>query len=113
MRFVDAHDFPSQSRSTRTGYGVVTCYDWRARTTLPIGGDGPLARVRRRPGDRIDAHPVNAAGHRVVVPSRTFKIEVLPLPVDPGQYTALRFTQRLVDAGSGGDNFDNALVENR
>ena len=36
----------------------------------------------------------------------------------PGQYTALRFTQRLVDAGvapstgSTGDSYDNALAEN-
>ncbi|MFC9769470.1 IS3 family transposase [Rhodococcus jostii] len=42
---------------------------------------------------------------------------VLP-PVEPGRYTALRFTQRLVDAGiapstgSVGDSFDNALAEN-
>jgi putative transposase len=39
-------------------------------------------------------------------------------PVEPGQYTAIRFTQRLVDAGarpsmgSVGDSFDNALAEN-
>ncbi|CAM04222.1 IS3 family transposase [Saccharopolyspora erythraea NRRL 2338] len=39
-------------------------------------------------------------------------------PVEPGQYTALRFTQRLADAGvvpstgSVGDSFDNALAEN-
>ncbi|RYE39258.1 MAG: hypothetical protein EOP24_44770 [Hyphomicrobiales bacterium] len=45
-------------------------------------------------------------------------IEVLLPPVEPGQYTALRFAQRLVDAGvapstgSVGDSFDNALAEN-
>ncbi|RYE41036.1 MAG: hypothetical protein EOP24_38565 [Hyphomicrobiales bacterium] len=39
-------------------------------------------------------------------------------PVEPGQYTALRFPQRLVDAGiapstgSVGDSFDNAFAEN-
>jgi putative transposase len=39
-------------------------------------------------------------------------------PVELTQYTALRFTQRLVDAGvapstgSTGDSFDNALAEN-
>lgn len=43
---------------------------------------------------------------------------MLRRPVEPGQYTALRFTQRLVDAGvapstgSVGDSFDNALAEN-
>jgi transposase InsO family protein len=43
---------------------------------------------------------------------------VLRRPVESGQYTALRFTQRLVDAGvapstgSTGDSFDNALAEN-
>ena len=39
-------------------------------------------------------------------------------PLEPGQYTAIRFTQRLVDAGarpsmgSVGDSLDNALAEN-
>ena len=39
-------------------------------------------------------------------------------PVEPGQYTSVRFTQRLVDAGIApstggvGDSFDNALAEN-
>ena len=39
-------------------------------------------------------------------------------PLEPGQYTAIRFTQRLADAGiqpsmgSVGDSFDNALAEN-
>jgi integrase-like protein len=43
---------------------------------------------------------------------------VLRRPLEPGQYTALRFTQRLQDAGiapstgSVGDSFDNALAEN-
>jgi hypothetical protein len=39
-------------------------------------------------------------------------------PLEPGQYTAIRFTQRLEDAGirpsmgSAGDSLDNALAEN-
>jgi putative transposase len=43
---------------------------------------------------------------------------VLRRPLEPGQYTAIRFTQRLVDAsiqpsmGSVGDSLDNALAEN-
>jgi putative transposase len=43
---------------------------------------------------------------------------VLRRPVESGQYTALRFTQRLVgtevapSTGSTGDSFDNALAEN-
>jgi hypothetical protein len=43
---------------------------------------------------------------------------VLRSPVEPGQYTALRFTQRLIDAGvapstgSTGDSYDNALAKN-
>jgi transposase InsO family protein len=43
---------------------------------------------------------------------------VLRRPLEPKQYTAIRFTQRLVDAGarpsmgSVGDSFDNALAEN-
>jgi putative transposase len=41
----------------------------------------------------------------------------LRLPVEPGQYVAVRYTQRLVDAGavasvgSTGDSYDNALAE--
>ena len=43
---------------------------------------------------------------------------MLHRPLEPGQYTAIRFTQRLVDAGarpsmgSVGDSYDNALAEN-
>lgn len=43
---------------------------------------------------------------------------MLQRPVELAQYTALRFTQRLADAGiapstgSVGDSFDNALAEN-
>jgi len=43
---------------------------------------------------------------------------VLHRPLEPEQYTAIRFTQRLADAGiqpsmgSVGDSFDNALAEN-
>jgi hypothetical protein len=43
---------------------------------------------------------------------------VLRRPVESAQYTSIRFTQRLIDAGiapsTGGvrDSFDNALVEN-
>ena len=42
----------------------------------------------------------------------------MPQPVESGQYTAIRFTQRLADAGvapstgSVGDSYDNALAEN-
>ena len=43
---------------------------------------------------------------------------MLRRPVESAQYTAIRFTQRLADAGiqpsmgSVGDSFDNALAEN-
>jgi putative transposase len=42
---------------------------------------------------------------------------VLRRPLEPGQYLAIRYTQRLADAGavtsvgSKGDSFDNALAE--
>jgi transposase InsO family protein len=45
-------------------------------------------------------------------------VQVLRRPVESAQYTAIRFTQRLIDAdarpsmGSVGDSFDNALAEN-
>ncbi len=40
-----------------------------------------------------------------------------PTPVEPGQYTSIRYTERLADAGAlasigtVGDSFDNALAE--
>jgi putative transposase len=42
---------------------------------------------------------------------------VLRRPVEPGQYTAIRYANRLLDAGalasigSVGDSYDNALAE--
>jgi transposase InsO family protein len=53
-----------------------------------------------------------------VFPSQLLTVEVLRRPVESTQYTAIRFTQRLADAGiqpsmgSVGDSLDNALAEN-
>src|SRR6476646_50271 len=76
-------------------------------------------RTGGRPGDRITARPVNAAAQPGGRPIESTSIsEVLRPPVEPGQYTSVRFTQRLVDAGIApstggvGDSFDNALAEN-
>jgi putative transposase len=53
----------------------------------------------------------------VVVPSATSTVEVLRRPLESAQYTSIRFTERLRDAGaapsvgSAGDAYDNALAE--
>jgi transposase InsO family protein len=71
-----------------------------------------------RPGDRIRGRSARSAGRDfgfATTHSRT--LGVLRRPLDFAQYTAIRFTQRLADAGiqpsmgSVGDSFDNALAE--
>ena len=70
------------------------------------------------PGDFIGERPVKAFIHPAGLPISTSEIGVLRRAVESAQYTALRFTQRLVDAGvapstgSTGDSYDNALAEN-
>ena len=75
-------------------------------------------RIGGRPGERITARPVNAAaqpGGRPI--ESTSIIEVLRRPVEPGQYTSIRFTERLAEAGiqpsvgAVGSSYDNALAE--
>lgn len=75
-------------------------------------------RTGGRPGDRITARPVNAAAQPGGRPIESTSIsEVLRPPVEPGQYTSVAFTQRLIDegvdpsVGSVGDALDNALAE--
>jgi transposase InsO family protein len=52
-----------------------------------------------------------------VLPSQLLTIEVLRRPVESAQYLAIRYTERLAEAGavtsvgSRGDSFDNALAE--
>jgi hypothetical protein len=75
-------------------------------------------RIGGRPGDSIAARPVNALaqpGGRPI--ESTSVIEVLRRPVEPGQYTSIRFTERLAEAGiqpsvgAVGSSYDNALAE--
>ena len=53
----------------------------------------------------------------MAVPSAHLQIEVLRRPVESAQYTSIRFTQRLAEAGAApsvgsvGDAYDNALAE--
>ena len=48
---------------------------------------------------------------------RSLNTATLPRPLEPGQYTSIRYTERLAEAGavtsvdSRGDSFDNALAE--
>jgi len=71
-------------------------------------------RTGGRPGDSITARPVNAAaqpGGRPI--ESTSIVEVLRPPVEPGQYTSVAFTQRLIDEGvdpSVGDALDKGLA---
>src|SRR6478735_7100758 len=75
-------------------------------------------RTGGRPGDSITARPVNAAaqpGGRPI--ESTSIVEVLRPPVEPGQYTSIRFGERLAQAGiqpsvgAVGSSYDNALAE--
>jgi transposase InsO family protein len=75
-------------------------------------------RTGGRPGDSITARPVNAAaqpGGRPI--ESTSIIEVLRPPIEPGQYTSIRFTERLAETGiqpsvgAVGSSYDNALAE--
>ena len=75
-------------------------------------------RTGGRPGERITARPVNAAAHPGGRPiENTSIVEVLRPPVEPGQYTSIRFTERLAEAGiqpsvgAVGSSYDNALAE--
>jgi transposase InsO family protein len=68
--------------------------------------------------------PVNTSGHGahdlivdVCLPSQRLALEVLQRPFESTQYLAIRYTDRLLDAGiepsvgSRGDAYDNALAE--
>ena len=75
-------------------------------------------RTGGRPGDNITARPVNAAaqpGGRPI--ESTSIVEVLRRPLEPGQYTSVRFGETLSlsglrpSVGSVGDAYDNALAE--
>jgi transposase InsO family protein len=65
-----------------------------------------------------DAEPDRPAATSVSPQHHSLTVKVLQRPVESAQYTAIRFTQRLEDAGirpsmgSVGDSFDNALAEN-
>jgi putative transposase len=102
---------------------------WVADISRIPTGEGPLwlasvrdAFSRRMVGwkasDRADTELVLGALEYALW-SRTVERERLVFHCDHGaQYTAIRFTQRLIDAGarpsmgSVGDSFDNALAEN-
>ena len=107
---------------------------------VPTGGDTPQARAASslgmpsairlqnsrctprwltagRPGDRIWGRPVCSAPQPLGRPSATSVFEVLQRPLESAQYTSIRYTERLAEAGiepsvgSKGDSYDNALAE--
>jgi len=63
------------------------------------------------------ACPLQPPPSLVVAPSVHLRIEVLRQPVDFAQYTSIRYTERLGEAGavasvgSRGDSYDNAMAE--
>ncbi len=63
------------------------------------------------------ADPPTPTDAVAVLPSQPLIVEVLRQPVESAQYLAIRYTQRLADAGavssvgSRGDSYDNALAE--
>ncbi len=72
-----------------------------------------------RPGDRTGGRPARSAScARPCATTPSSEVEVLQRPVEPGQYTALRFTHRLADAGLSpstgftGGSYAHALAEN-
>lgn len=69
------------------------------------------------PGDFIGALPVNPCIHPAGLPINTSTIKVLRGQVESAQYTSIRYSQRLAEAGaqpsigSIGDSYDNAMAE--
>jgi hypothetical protein len=115
---------PPACRNHRDPTGLDTPHATAASSLVSpraICTQNARSRSRRtggRPGDSITARPVNAAaqpGGRPI--ESTSIVEVLRPPVEPGQYTSVAFTQRLIDegvdpsVGSVGDALDNALAE--
>src|SRR5262249_21171222 len=70
-----------------------------------------------RPGERIRGRPVTLEPHPRARPMQHLLFEVLQRPLDFAQYLAIRYTERLAEAGavtsvgSRGDSYDNALAE--
>jgi hypothetical protein len=114
---------PPACRNHRDPTGLDTPHATAASSLVSpraICTQNARSRSRRtggRPGDSITARPVNAAaqpGGRPI--ESTSIVEVLRPPVEPGQYTSVAFTQRLIDegvdpsVGSVGDALDKGLV---
>ncbi|MDP9461898.1 MAG: hypothetical protein M3Q22_17130 [Actinomycetota bacterium] len=65
-----------------------------------------------RPGERIGGRPVVAVTHPGGRPTPTSILEVLRRPLESAQYTAVRYSDRLADAGAlasigtAGDSYD-------
>jgi hypothetical protein len=74
-------------------------------------------RIGGRPGDLSAGRPVCVTIHPGCRPINTSTIGVLLRLVEPGQYRAIRYTERLAEAeavasvGSRGDSYDNAMAE--
>src|SRR4051794_9100813 len=79
-------------------------------TELPVGE----RRCERKRWSTSTARPRPARWRPI---ESTSIVEVLRPPVEPGQYTSIRFTERLADAGiqpsvgAVGSSYDNALAE--
>lgn len=94
---------------------------WRNQRA-PTAGDTPLAaaacsldspfaiarqnsrstsrRTGGRPGERIDGRPVTAVTHPRGRPIVTPSLRALRRPLESAQYTSIRYSNRLLDAGA-------------
>ena len=86
--------------------------------TLSQNARSTSRRAGGLPGDRIAGRPVLVVIHPAGRPINTpLLIGVLRRPPESAQYLAIRYTQRLAEAGavasvgSRGDSYDNALAE--
>src|SRR3954449_6158173 len=76
-----------------------------------------LRHAGGRPGERIAERLVRAAIQPADRPITHPHVEVLRAPIESAQYTAIRYAERLTDAGALasigtiGDSYDNALAE--
>src|SRR6478735_11462 len=115
---------PPACRNHRDPTGLDTPHATAASSLVSpraICTQNARSRSRRtggRPGDSITARPVNAAaqpGGRPI--ESTSIVEVLRPPVEPGQYTSVRFGETLSlsglrpSVGSVGAAYDDALAE--
>jgi hypothetical protein len=112
---------PSRNQREPTGpdvpQAIAACSLDSPSAILTQNARSTSRRTGGRPGDRIAGRPVNVTIHPGGRPIQHLQLEVLRRPLDSAQYTAISFTEALIDAGIApsigtvGDALDNALIE--